>query len=104
MSTTPSPCHTDQDKWFSVDPKNLERCLELCRTACPMRQACLELALAAGETGPESGIWGGELPETRARMLAEAEAEAAAEARALEETPPATTGAAKPERRLVIAA
>lgn len=82
MSTNPNPCNTDQDKWFSVDPKNVEHCLALCRTACTMRQTCLDLAIASGETGPESGIWGGELPEDRKRMADEAAAREAAHAEA----------------------
>lgn len=74
MSFTPSPCSTDQDKWFSRDPQNVEECLSACRKACTIREACLQIALESGETGPESGIWGGYLPEDREAMVEEAEA------------------------------
>lgn len=69
MTAQSTPCSQYPDKWFSEDPKNVEECLTACRTACPIRQECLRLALENTETGPASGIWGGELPEARKELL-----------------------------------
>lgn len=69
MTAQHTPCSQYPDKWFSEDPKNVQECLEACRTACPIRQTCLQIALENTETGPTSGIWGGELPEARKDLL-----------------------------------
>lgn len=67
--TVATPCTQYPDKWFSQDPQNVAECQQLCQTACPLRDECLRLALEANETGDSSGIWGGELPEDRRRLL-----------------------------------
>ncbi len=52
------PCRVeDCDLWFAEVPAELERAKDLC-AACPIRQLCLEAALARREPW---GVWGGAL-------------------------------------------
>jgi WhiB family redox-sensing transcriptional regulator len=51
------PCEDDPSLWFAESPAQLECAKALCRT-CPVREACLEGALARAEPW---GVWGGEI-------------------------------------------
>ena len=52
------PCRVeDCDLWFAEVPAELERAKNLC-AACPIRQLCLEAALARREPW---GVWGGSI-------------------------------------------
>lgn len=48
-----TPCASDPDQWFDTDPAPA---IEACGP-CPMRVACLNFAVAAGE---RHGVWGGQ--------------------------------------------
>ena len=53
-----TPCMTEEpETWFADTPDGVEFAKALCGT-CPLRQACLEGALASREPW---GVWGGEL-------------------------------------------
>lgn len=52
------PCQRDDGElFFSEHPRDLERAKELC-SACPLRQECLDGALARQEPW---GVWGGQI-------------------------------------------
>lgn len=52
------PCQTgDADLWFAEEPAELETAKALCRE-CPLRQPCLDEAVARAEPW---GVWGGEI-------------------------------------------
>lgn len=53
----PWPCQGDPDLWFAEHSDRVEAAKQLCRE-CPVRQACLEGALARREPW---GVWGGEV-------------------------------------------
>ncbi|WP_147915399.1 WhiB family transcriptional regulator [Ruania zhangjianzhongii] len=55
----PWPCWSDPDLWFAEHSDRVETAKQLCRE-CPVRQACLEGALARREPW---GVWGGEVFE-----------------------------------------
>jgi WhiB family redox-sensing transcriptional regulator len=63
------------DLWFSGKGESSEPAKQVCR-ACPVREECLEYALAAGEW--RYGVWGGMSPRER---RAERDRRAAAAAR-----------------------
>lgn len=55
---TELPCQvTDADLWFAEDPRDLDRAKAMCAD-CPLRQACLDEAIARAEPW---GVWGGEI-------------------------------------------
>jgi WhiB family redox-sensing transcriptional regulator len=58
------PCTDDPDRFFSERPDDLEQAKLLCRV-CPIREACLEGALARREPW---GVWGGEVLD-RGRVI-----------------------------------
>lgn len=52
------PCRVeDADLWFADTPRELDRAKELC-AVCPVRQLCLDAALARREPW---GVWGGSI-------------------------------------------
>ncbi len=53
----------DTDLWFSDDETEITMAKAVC-SECPIRQTCLDYAMANGET---EGIWGGLLPIERQR-------------------------------------
>lgn len=55
----PWPCQDEPDLWFAENSDRVEAAKQLCRE-CPVRQACLDGALARREPW---GVWGGELIE-----------------------------------------
>jgi WhiB family redox-sensing transcriptional regulator len=57
----------DGDLFFSNDEDRQREALELCGV-CPVRDACLEHALATGE---QYGIWGGVREQDRRRLARE---------------------------------
>jgi len=59
------PCRRDPDLWFADSPADLERAKTLC-AGCPLKQQCLDGALARSEPW---GVWGGEIFE-RGRVVA----------------------------------
>jgi len=57
-TTTALPCRTnDAELWFAESPADVEHAKSLCH-ACPIRSACLAVALERREPW---GVWGGEL-------------------------------------------
>lgn len=73
--TNETPCSAHPDRWFSKDPRKIEQAITTCGS-CPMRDRCLRVALEFGETGDDTGIWGGTTPQARADMLQEQAASA----------------------------
>jgi WhiB family redox-sensing transcriptional regulator len=59
------PCTDAPDRFFSERPEELEQAKVLCRV-CPIREACLEGALARREPW---GVWGGHILD-RGRIVA----------------------------------
>lgn len=57
----------DAETFFSLDEARQQEALEMC-AACPVRQECLEHALAQGE---QYGIWGGTREGERRRIMRE---------------------------------
>ena len=55
----PWPCQNDPDLWFAESSDRVEAAKQLCRQ-CPVREVCLEGALARREPW---GVWGGEVFE-----------------------------------------
>lgn len=54
----------DTELWYSADVYAQQRAKDVCRT-CPVRDACLQWAIDAGEN---NGIWGGLTPLQRKRL------------------------------------
>lgn len=54
-STTPRPCHTAPERWFSDTAKDKRAAIQACH-ACPLLRPCRAYALA---TRPTHGVWGG---------------------------------------------
>jgi WhiB family transcriptional regulator, redox-sensing transcriptional regulator len=57
----------DADLFFAADEERQREALALC-SGCPVRDACLEHALATGE---QYGIWGGVREQDRRRISRE---------------------------------
>lgn len=54
------------DVWYPEDAEGVYAAKRLCQAHCPVIGECLRYALEAGETYPESGVWGGtSAPERR---------------------------------------
>jgi WhiB family redox-sensing transcriptional regulator len=85
---TQTPCAKAPEVWF---PKNITGAnavakyripQNICRSACPIRQQCLDLAMKVeGDAGPDArhGVYGGLTPKQRHRLRA-AQREAAQQA------------------------
>lgn len=52
-----TPCRLDPDQWYSTDLRDLREAADACQF-CPVRQQCLDLAVANGE---RAGVWGGQI-------------------------------------------
>ena len=55
----------DPDVFYPVSDEDAEEAKSICR-ACPVREACLEYALANRE---RDGVWGGATERERRRMI-----------------------------------
>jgi len=58
----------DPEIWFAGQGQTalVQTAKKICRTSCPVRDACLQWALSHGEMW---GVWGGEDSSTRLRMM-----------------------------------
>lgn len=59
------PCAEDPDLWFSLDTSKKRQAIRICER-CPLRDACLQLAIDNQE---EWGVWGGSTAQERARLF-----------------------------------
>lgn len=57
VPVAPLPCRTESDLWFAEHPGPLAKAQERCG-GCPLRDSCLEGALARREPW---GVWGGRI-------------------------------------------
>lgn len=56
----------DPDLWYSHDPADKAAARRICRTGCPVQDACLDYALTTHTDSDDSGIWGGtDAPQRR---------------------------------------
>ncbi len=64
---------TDPEAFYPTKGQSPQAALAVC-SRCPVRAACLEYALAAGE---RYGVWGGTVPEERRTMITDQQERAA---------------------------